>query len=133
MNGLISFHRLYRPLIASLVNPMDLRRPILLLQLCCLLLRPLAMANLVFHQSIFERMRGILLLKLSFLVEFDSDCMKAMCMADSGCVQEGCARDAFDRLGCGYFRMNIWQFKVRALFKVYQIGVIQHGIVCPGI
>jgi hypothetical protein len=39
--------------------------------------------------------------------------MKAMCDVDSeGCVQKGCARDAFGRLGCGYFRMNIWQFKV---------------------
>uniref|UniRef100_A0A914DMA2 lysozyme n=1 Tax=Acrobeloides nanus TaxID=290746 RepID=A0A914DMA2_9BILA len=45
-------------------------------------------------------------------IEFDSDCMKAMCDVDSeGCVQKGCARDAFGRLGCGYFRMNIWQFK----------------------
>jgi len=37
--------------------------------------------------------------------------MKAMCLADSGCIQKGCSRDVFDRLGCGYFRMNIWQFK----------------------
>lgn len=51
---------------------------------------------------------------LKILVEFDSDCMKAMCDVDSeGCVQKGCARDAFGRLGCGYFRMNIWQFKVK--------------------
>uniref|UniRef100_A0AC34Q9C2 Lysozyme n=1 Tax=Panagrolaimus sp. JU765 TaxID=591449 RepID=A0AC34Q9C2_9BILA len=44
-------------------------------------------------------------------IEFDSDCMKAMCQADSECIQKGCARDDFGRLGCGYFRMNIWQFK----------------------
>uniref|UniRef100_A0A915EA99 lysozyme n=1 Tax=Ditylenchus dipsaci TaxID=166011 RepID=A0A915EA99_9BILA len=44
-------------------------------------------------------------------IEFDSDCMKAMCHADSTCVQKGCARDFFGRMGCGYFRMNIWQFK----------------------
>uniref|UniRef100_A0A914KHA8 lysozyme n=4 Tax=Meloidogyne TaxID=189290 RepID=A0A914KHA8_MELIC len=51
-------------------------------------------ANLIFHQ-----------------IEIGSDCMKAMCLADSGCIQKGCSRDVFDRLGCGYFRMNIWQFK----------------------
>lgn len=49
---------------------------------------------------------------MSISVAFDSDCMKAMCIADSGCVRTGCARDIFNRLGCGYFRMNIWQFKV---------------------
>ncbi|CAD5218229.1 unnamed protein product [Bursaphelenchus okinawaensis] len=37
--------------------------------------------------------------------------MKAMCIADSGCHQTGCATDAFGRVGCGFFRMNIWQFK----------------------
>lgn len=52
-------------------------------------------------------------LHCTFSVEFDSDCMKAMCIADSGCVQKGCARDVFGRMGCGFFRMNIWQFKVR--------------------
>lgn len=45
--------------------------------------------------------------------------MKAMCLADSDCVQKGCARDANGRLGCGYFRMNIWQFKVRYGYKIY--------------
>ncbi|KAI6206670.1 Destabilase family-containing protein [Aphelenchoides besseyi] len=44
-------------------------------------------------------------------IAFDSDCMKAMCIADSGCVRTGCATDVFGRLGCGFFRMNIWQFK----------------------
>lgn len=42
--------------------------------------------------------------------------MKAMCIADSTCVQKGCSRDVFGRLGCGYFRMNIWQFKVTITF-----------------
>ncbi|KAI3411912.1 hypothetical protein GPALN_001970 [Globodera pallida] len=37
--------------------------------------------------------------------------MKAMCMADSECEQQGCAEDTFGRLGCGFFRMNIWQYK----------------------
>lgn len=43
-------------------------------------------------------------------IDFDI-CLKAMCLADSGCIQKGCAEDIFGRLGCGYFRMNIWQFK----------------------
>ena len=43
--------------------------------------------------------------------------MKAMCLADSECVQKGCARDDFGRLGCGFFRMNIWQFKVNFFAK----------------
>lgn len=38
--------------------------------------------------------------------------MKAMCIADSHCTKKGCVEDDFGRIGCGYFRMNIWQFKV---------------------
>uniref|UniRef100_A0A7E4ZT56 lysozyme n=1 Tax=Panagrellus redivivus TaxID=6233 RepID=A0A7E4ZT56_PANRE len=44
-------------------------------------------------------------------IEFDSDCMKAMCYADSECEQKGCSRDYNGRMGCGFFRMNIYQFK----------------------
>lgn len=37
--------------------------------------------------------------------------MKAMCMADSGCTKNGCTTDQFGRLGCGFFRMNVFQFR----------------------
>lgn len=46
--------------------------------------------------------------------------MKAMCFADSDCVQKGCARDKSGRLGCGYFRMNIYQFKVK-IFRLKKL------------
>ena len=38
--------------------------------------------------------------------------MKAMCEADSGCLPEGCVPDGAGRIGCGYFRLNIYQYKV---------------------
>uniref|UniRef100_A0A0N5A745 lysozyme n=1 Tax=Parastrongyloides trichosuri TaxID=131310 RepID=A0A0N5A745_PARTI len=47
----------------------------------------------------------------NFTIEFKNECLKAMCKADSGCQQQGCARDIHQRLGCGYFRMNIFQYK----------------------
>ncbi|VDK67406.1 unnamed protein product [Anisakis simplex] len=50
-------------------------------------------------------------------VEFDDDCMRAMCETDSGCVPKGCSRDIYGRLGCGYFRLNIYQYK-----QCYQPG-----------
>lgn len=58
-----------------------------------------------------------------FLVEFTNDCLRAMCEADSGCVPKGCSRDTHGRLGCGYFRINIYQFKVNFhLFLVDDIS-----------
>uniref|UniRef100_A0A0M3ILG9 lysozyme n=1 Tax=Ascaris lumbricoides TaxID=6252 RepID=A0A0M3ILG9_ASCLU len=50
-------------------------------------------------------------------VEFTNDCMRAMCEADSGCVPKGCSEDMYGRLGCGYFRLNIYQYK-----QCYQPG-----------
>ncbi|PAV76553.1 hypothetical protein WR25_05643 [Diploscapter pachys] len=40
-----------------------------------------------------------------------------MCHIDSGCVPLGCSVDQYDRIGCGYFRMNIYQFR-----QCYQPG-----------
>uniref|UniRef100_A0A914VXS9 lysozyme n=1 Tax=Plectus sambesii TaxID=2011161 RepID=A0A914VXS9_9BILA len=45
-------------------------------------------------------------------VEFRDECMKAMCEEDSGCLPEGCTPDSAGRLGCGYFKLNIYQYKV---------------------
>src|SRR5690349_21090915 len=53
-------------------------------------------ANLVFHNSEFFSGKNLKFFekksKMSnisnFAVEFDSDCMKAMCFADSGCEQQ---------------------------------------------
>uniref|UniRef100_A0AC35U8P2 Lysozyme n=1 Tax=Rhabditophanes sp. KR3021 TaxID=114890 RepID=A0AC35U8P2_9BILA len=53
----------------------------------------------------------------SHQIEFKNECIKAMCIADSGCVQTGCSIDIHGRQGCGYFRMNVWQFK-----QCYQPG-----------
>ncbi|KAK6110859.1 Destabilase family protein [Brugia pahangi] len=50
-------------------------------------------------------------------VEFPSDCMRAMCEADSGCVPKGCDEDIHGRYGCGYFRLNIYHYK-----QCYQPG-----------
>ncbi|VDK27885.1 unnamed protein product [Gongylonema pulchrum] len=35
-----------------------------------------------------------------------------MCEADSGCVPKGCEEDIHGRYGCGYFRLNIYHYKV---------------------
>ncbi|VDM62220.1 unnamed protein product [Angiostrongylus costaricensis] len=40
-----------------------------------------------------------------------------MCDADSGCVPKGCSVDQNNRIGCGYFRLNIYQFR-----QCYQPG-----------
>ncbi|KAK6014463.1 Destabilase, partial [Ostertagia ostertagi] len=40
-----------------------------------------------------------------------------MCDADSGCVPKGCSIDQNNRIGCGYFRLNIYQFR-----QCYQPG-----------
>lgn len=50
-------------------------------------------------------------------VEDDHPCLLAMCDQDSGCVPLGCSVDQFDRIGCGYFRLNIYQFQ-----QCYQPG-----------
>uniref|UniRef100_A0A1I7XSE7 lysozyme n=1 Tax=Heterorhabditis bacteriophora TaxID=37862 RepID=A0A1I7XSE7_HETBA len=50
-------------------------------------------------------------------VESENACLLAMCDADSGCVPKGCSIDQFDRIGCGYFRLNIYQFR-----QCYQPG-----------
>ncbi|CAD6193529.1 unnamed protein product [Caenorhabditis auriculariae] len=51
-------------------------------------------------------------------VQTESACLMAMCEADSGCVPIGCSIDHFDRIGCGYFRLNIYQFR-----QCYQPGM----------
>ncbi|CAB3409822.1 unnamed protein product [Caenorhabditis bovis] len=50
-------------------------------------------------------------------VEDDNACLLAMCDQDSGCVPIGCSIDQFDRIGCGYFRLNIYQYQ-----QCYQPG-----------
>ncbi|KAM3725637.1 Invertebrate-type lysozyme [Dirofilaria immitis] len=50
-------------------------------------------------------------------VKIPSDCMRAMCEADSGCVPKGCDKDIHGRYGCGYFRLNIYHYK-----QCYQPG-----------
>ncbi|KAK0398233.1 hypothetical protein QR680_002486 [Steinernema hermaphroditum] len=50
-------------------------------------------------------------------VEFDNECLRAMCVVDSGCQSKGCSNDANGRLGCGYFRLNMYQYK-----QCYQPG-----------
>jgi hypothetical protein len=47
------------------------------------------------------------------LVQFNDQCMKAICEVDSGCLPEGCSQDSSSRVGCGYFRLNIYQYKVK--------------------
>ncbi|CAI4227772.1 unnamed protein product [Auanema sp. JU1783] len=50
-------------------------------------------------------------------VESENACLLAMCDADSGCVPKGCSIDQNERIGCGYFRLNIYQFR-----QCYQPG-----------
>ncbi|KAK6747263.1 hypothetical protein RB195_000460 [Necator americanus] len=50
-------------------------------------------------------------------VDSENACLLAMCDADSGCVPKGCSIDQNKRIGCGYFRLNIYQFK-----QCYQPG-----------
>uniref|UniRef100_A0A1I7Y9J8 lysozyme n=1 Tax=Steinernema glaseri TaxID=37863 RepID=A0A1I7Y9J8_9BILA len=50
-------------------------------------------------------------------VEFDNECLRAMCIVDSGCRPKGCSDDANGRVGCGYFRLNMYQYK-----QCYQPG-----------
>ncbi|GMT23406.1 hypothetical protein PFISCL1PPCAC_14703, partial [Pristionchus fissidentatus] len=50
-------------------------------------------------------------------VESDDLCLRAMCEVDSGCVPHGCDKDSNGRIGCGYFRLNIQQFR-----QCYQPG-----------
>ncbi|EYB95011.1 hypothetical protein Y032_0164g3515 [Ancylostoma ceylanicum] len=50
-------------------------------------------------------------------VESENACLLAMCDADSGCVPKGCSIDQNNRIGCGYFRLNIYQFR-----QCYQPG-----------
>ncbi|KAK6022228.1 hypothetical protein OSTOST_12084 [Ostertagia ostertagi] len=44
-------------------------------------------------------------------VDSENACLLAMCDADSGCVPKGCSIDQNNRIGCGYFRLNIYQFR----------------------
>ncbi|KAK5970313.1 Invertebrate LYSozyme [Trichostrongylus colubriformis] len=50
-------------------------------------------------------------------VDSENACLLAMCDADSGCVPKGCSIDQNNRIGCGYFRLNIYQFR-----QCYQPG-----------
>ncbi|PAV62680.1 hypothetical protein WR25_20411 [Diploscapter pachys] len=52
-----------------------------------------------------------------FAVDSEQNCFLSMCHIDSGCVPLGCSIDQYDRIGCGYFRMNIYQFR-----QCYQPG-----------
>lgn len=55
-------------------------------------------------------------------MEFPSDCMRAMCEADSGCVPKGCDEDIHGRYGCGYFRLNIYHYKVWVLVSTEKLS-----------
>ncbi|CAI5447456.1 unnamed protein product [Caenorhabditis angaria] len=40
-----------------------------------------------------------------------SPCLIAMCYEDSDCVPVGCDVDVYGRIGCGYFRLNKYQYQ----------------------
>ncbi|KAF8370392.1 ilys-4 [Pristionchus pacificus] len=50
-------------------------------------------------------------------VNTEPGCLRSMCQIDSGCVPHGCDLDVHGRIGCGYFRLNIQQFR-----QCYQPG-----------
>ncbi|CAJ0932936.1 unnamed protein product, partial [Mesorhabditis belari] len=50
-------------------------------------------------------------------VDAESSCLLSMCDVDSGCVPVGCSVDQNERIGCGYFNLNIYQFR-----QCYQPG-----------
>ncbi|CAJ0587603.1 unnamed protein product, partial [Mesorhabditis spiculigera] len=50
-------------------------------------------------------------------VDAENACLLSMCDVDSGCVPVGCQVDGNERIGCGYFNLNIYQYR-----QCYQPG-----------